>query len=69
MTPAEFRAARLSLGLTQAQLAEWLGYGDKMRVSDIERGVRDPGATVVILMEAYLSGWRRAALSGKETAL
>ena len=26
MTPAEFRAARLSLGLTQAQLAAVMGY-------------------------------------------
>lgn len=60
MTPDEFRAARQSLGLTQAQMAEWLGYGNVMRISEIERGLRDPGPAVLILMEAYLSGWRRA---------
>jgi transcriptional regulator with XRE-family HTH domain len=32
MTPAEFRAARLSLGLTQAQLAAVMGYAAYNRV-------------------------------------
>lgn len=59
MTPAErFRAARQSLGLTQAQLADAMGYGDKMRISDIERGVRDPSPAAERLLQAYLDGYR-----------
>ena len=65
MTPDQFRQARQSLGLSQAELAAWLGYGDKSRVSEIERGLRDPGPAVLILMEAYLSGWRRDMGDGK----
>ncbi len=59
MTPTEFKQARQSLGLTQAEMADWLGYGSNMRISEIERGLREPGAAVVLLLEAYLSGWRR----------
>ena len=58
MTPTEIRQARRALGLTQLQLAEWLGYPDKQRVSDLERGVRQPGAAVVLLLRAYLAGYR-----------
>ena len=58
MTPTEIRQARLALGLTQLQLAEWLGYPDKARVSELERGIRQPGAAVVLLLRAYLDGYR-----------
>lgn len=58
MTREEFRQARKSLGLTQAQIAPLLGYGHKERVSEIERGVSSPGDAVLLLMEAYLSGYR-----------
>ncbi len=29
MTPEEFKTIRTKLGLTQQQMAEWLGYGGK----------------------------------------
>lgn len=58
MTPEAFRAARKSLGLTQAQAADMLGYGAQSRVSEIERGLINPGASVVRLLQAYLDGHR-----------
>lgn len=58
MTPADITAARKSLSLTQGQLAALLGYSDKTRVSELERGVRDPGESVVRLLRAYLDGYR-----------
>jgi transcriptional regulator with XRE-family HTH domain len=58
MTAAEILRARLTLGLTQAQLAPLLGYSDVARVSELERGVRQPGAAVVRLLHAYLDGYR-----------
>jgi transcriptional regulator with XRE-family HTH domain len=58
MSPTEIREARLRLGLTQAELAPLLGYSDVMRVSELERGVRKPGAAVVRLLHAYLEGYR-----------
>jgi DNA-binding XRE family transcriptional regulator len=54
----EIRKARLRLGLTQAQLAPLLGYSDVARVSELERGVRQPGAAVLRLLRAYLDGYR-----------
>ena len=41
MTGAEFRAIREGLGLTQAELAEWLGMAQP-HISRIERGERQP---------------------------
>lgn len=58
MDPDEIRAARLSLGLTQELMAPLLGYGDKMRVSEIELGRRKPSDAVVRLLVAYLEGYR-----------
>jgi len=58
MTPATFKQARQSLGLTQSQIAPLLGYGDKTRISELERGTREPGAAVVLLLRAYLAGYR-----------
>lgn len=58
MTPADFRAARKSLSLKQEQIAPLLGYSDKARVSEIERGIRKPGESVVRLLRAYLDGYR-----------
>ena len=49
MTPADFRAAREALGLTQVQLGQALGVTGQY-VSDIERG-RVPSKTLVMLME------------------
>lgn len=58
MTPDEIRAARQQLGLTQAHLARVLGYGDHMRVHEIETGKRTPSDAVVRLLRAYLAGYR-----------
>ncbi len=61
MTPAEFRAARAKLGLTQGTLAEWLGFTGKRgrrTVGDIECGRRTPSGTVILLLQAYVDGYR-----------
>ena len=58
MTPTELKQARSDLGLTQAQMAPLLGYGHTMRVSELERGTRQPGQSVVLLIAAYLRGYR-----------
>ena len=48
MTPSEFRAARLQLGLTQAQLADALGFKrGRQTICDIEKGRHIPSKTVV----------------------
>jgi DNA-binding transcriptional regulator YiaG len=54
MTPDEIKAARLRLGMTQAELAQALGYAYKQSVSDLERGVMKPSKTVLILLEMML---------------
>jgi transcriptional regulator with XRE-family HTH domain len=59
MTPADFRTARKSLGLTQTELAVVLGYSDgQARVSQIERGEMMPHGSVIRLLQAYLDGYR-----------
>lgn len=60
MTPDDIRAARRSLGLTQAQLADMLGYARSDRVSEIERGIERPSVAVRRLLQAYLDGYRPA---------
>lgn len=57
MTPADFAAGRHALGLTQAQLAAVMGYGNKARISEIERGERLP-PLAERLLRAYLDGYR-----------
>lgn len=58
MTPAEIKAARQKLGLTQAGLARVLGYSTPRKVSDIETGQKKPSASVVRLLRAFLDGYR-----------
>ena len=58
MTPAAFREARKSLGLTQAQAASLLGYKAASRISEIERDVERPSESVIRLLRAYLDGYR-----------
>lgn len=61
MTTEDFRTARKTLGLTQAQFAKMLGYSGKRGaqvVSDIERSKAPITPTVERLVVAYLSGWR-----------
>ena len=57
MTPAELRATRLSLGLTQAQLASVMDL-DPQGVSRIERGVRPAPVRYERLLVAYLKRHR-----------
>ncbi len=58
MTPTEFRAHRASLSITQAQLAAVMGYSGPARISDIERGTRNPSAAAARLLRAYVAGYR-----------
>lgn len=60
MTPVEFRAIRLRLGMTQAQLADFLDYGSPMRISEFERATnpRPVPRLLALVMLALDSGWR-----------
>lgn len=60
MTPDEFRAIRQRLGLTQAQLAAYLGYGSPMWISEFERETnpRPVPELLARLMTAYDEGYR-----------
>ena len=58
MTPAEIKAAREALGLTQAQIAPLLGYGSQSRIAEIEGGKKRAGPAVIRLLRAYLDGYR-----------
>jgi DNA-binding transcriptional regulator YiaG len=60
MTPAEIRATREAVGLTQAQLAAVMGLRGQAAVSDWERGVKNPDGRSVRLLRAYLVGYRPA---------
>jgi transcriptional regulator with XRE-family HTH domain len=68
VTPAEIREARQTLGLTQAELASALGYGNVSRVAELERGARVPGGCVVRLLQAFLDGYRPSDWPGTEQA-
>jgi DNA-binding XRE family transcriptional regulator len=57
MTPDNFRSARKSLGLTQAQWAEWLGV-KRNTIARIETGKREANPTMILLVRAYVDGWR-----------
>jgi hypothetical protein len=57
MTPAAFKAARLSLGLTAAQAAPLFGLGQPARIYNIEAATTVPGWHAR-LMRAYLEGYR-----------
>lgn len=58
MTPTEFKQARQSLGLSPEEAATLLGYGNRSRVYEIEGGSRRPSKAVLLLLEAYLAGYR-----------
>ncbi len=57
MTPDQLKAARLSLGLSQAKLARVMDL-DSHSVSRIERGVKRPPVRFVRLIRSYLKGYR-----------
>lgn len=58
IAPSEFKRMRLSLGLTQAEAARLLGYSAATRISEVENGRAKPGASTVLLLEAYVAGYR-----------
>jgi transcriptional regulator with XRE-family HTH domain len=64
VTPTEFREARQSLGLTQAQMAAVL-HLTSGHVSRIERGVRAAPSPAVPYIAALLAGYRPAEWPGK----
>lgn len=66
MTPAEFRAARKSFGLTQAALAADLGLKDGRTIRRWESGERPIPGPVCIAIEALLTGWRPENWPGPE---
>lgn len=49
MTPAEITALRTHLGLDQAEMAAVSGYGAASRISELERGVRQPSGPAIRL--------------------
>lgn len=57
MTPAEIKASRLRLGLTQAQLAERmrLGKDGKRIVRGWEKGERKPSGPVLVALGYMLA--------------
>ena len=57
MTPAEeFLAARATLGMTQQQLGDALGFRrGKHTICDIEKGRHKPRETVVLLLRALVA--------------
>lgn len=62
MTSIEFKAIREDLGLTQTELADWLGMAQP-HISRIERGERQPtrqqGAAILLLRELLTKGGGR----------
>ena len=60
MTQEEFRAIRKRLGLTQAQLADVLGYGGVMSISIMERksNPQPIPRRLMMLMRALDAGYR-----------
>ena len=60
MTSDQIKAARQSLGLTQTQMAEWLGVA-RGHIARLEAGERNASETLCRLMRAYLDGYRPRA--------
>lgn len=66
MTPEEVREARLKLRLTPEQIAPLLGYGNRVRVYELENGKRSIGTAAALLLQAYLDGYRPADWPGQD---
>lgn len=62
MTPAEFKAALKSLGLTQRQAAPLLGYSAQSHLSSVANGKNprslEEGSATVRLLRAYQAGYK-----------
>ena len=51
-TPENIRFLRKRLGMTQQELGDFLGYSQpQIRVSELERGARNPGRAVQRLLD------------------
>lgn len=69
MSPAEFKAIRKRLGWTQSELAEVLGYGSAIRVSEFERATNPvpvPRLVGMLMLAMDETGWRPPADTEKE---
>jgi len=55
-----FKTTRLSLGLTQLEIAPLLGCDGQRMVSLIEQGELTPSASMYRLLNAYADGYRPA---------
>lgn len=53
-TGPQIKAARLAAGLTQAELAKLLGYTERFRISEFERGETEMPERVWELMQYKL---------------
>lgn len=51
MSSERFREIRESLGFTQQEISEVLGYSSKNVVTHIERGARNPGKLAMAVLE------------------
>lgn len=61
MSPKEFKEIRKRLGMTQAQLADILGYGARVRLSEFERATNPvpiPRLVALIMRAMDETGWR-----------
>lgn len=69
MTPAELKAARQRMGMTQQQLAKRIGFADhKFTISKMERG-KTPIPVYVDYSVRYLeTRWRANRRAGRRTA-
>ncbi len=68
MTNVEFKEARQRLGLTQAELANLLGYSGPLQISSFERATnpRQVPVLLALLMKAYDDGYRPADWPNKD---
>ena len=58
LTGEDVTSAREALGFTQEELAAVMGYGNKARVSELERGMHKLSPAAERLLRAYLNGYR-----------
>lgn len=49
--PKDIAALRKRLGVTQAVMADWLGYSVARSVSDLENGHKRPSSAVYVLLD------------------
>ena len=60
-TPKKVKRVRQAAGMTQAQLAEWVGV-TRMHISHLEQGIRPPGAQTVRLLCVLLDRTKNGAV-------